>query len=275
MFVIIAHLRDFVKGKGKDMRLSQKIKEARLSKGWTQDDLAKFSGVSLGSIKRYETDNGNITYSNLEKITSALGIEASNFTPTKGQKSVSQSVSQYKEKMSPNSGNLSPNLSPSASNLKKSDKSYENEEENEIVAIPYFEDTYASAGDGVVDYDESPITLDFNEGFLRGFLGIKGDLGCTHIINARGDSMQPTIDNGELLFVSAINGGSGIISGYVYVVNYSGDIYVKRLERDPTTGAITLVSDNQNYRPIIIEGENLENCNIIGRVVAHIRKGTI
>lgn len=66
--------------------------------------------------------------------------------------------------------------------------------------------------------------------------------------------MQPTIDNGELLFVSAISDGNGIISGYVYVVNYSDGIYVKRLERDPTTGAITLVSDNQNYRPIIIEG---------------------
>ena len=274
MFVIIAHLRDFVKEKGKDMRLSQKIKEARLSKGWTQDDLAKFSGVSLGSIKRYETDNGNITYSNLEKITSALGIEASNFTPTKGQKSVSQSVSQYKKKMSPNSGNLSPNLSPSASNLKKSDKSYENEEENEIVAIPYFEDTYASAGDGVINYDEAPTTLDFNEIFLRGFLGIKGDLSCIHIINARGDSMQPTIDNGELLFVRAAD-GDGVTSGNVYVINYCGDVFVKRLEKNPITRAITLFSDNEKYEPIVIDGENLENCNIVGRVVAHIRKGSI
>ncbi|RAZ50523.1 helix-turn-helix domain-containing protein [Campylobacter hyointestinalis] len=35
------------------------MKEYQLEKGWTQYDLAKFSGVSLGSIKRYETDNGD------------------------------------------------------------------------------------------------------------------------------------------------------------------------------------------------------------------------
>ncbi|WP_298791353.1 LexA family transcriptional regulator [uncultured Campylobacter sp.] len=255
------------------MDLAQKIKLLRSEKGWTQEELAKKSGVSIQSIKRYETGIGeNITTSNLEKIAKVFDVKKSYFlNDDEGSLVVRKSNGNLVRK----SFVSHENLSPSASNLKKSDKSYENEEENEIIAIPYFEDTYASAGDGVIDYDESPITLDFNEGFLRGFLGIKGDLSCIHIINARGDSMQPTIDNGELLFVSAISGGNGIISGYVYVVNYSGDIYVKRLERDPTTGAITLVSDNQNYRPIIIEGENLENCNIIGRVVAHIRKGTI
>ena len=251
------------------MNLSERLKELRANKQWTQGDLAKYSGVSLDSIKGYESGKTkNITVENLQKIAIAFGLNVNNFY------SKHLSLSQN-SKMSPSQSDFVPKLSLSGNNLKESDKSRDNEEENEIISIPYFEDTYASAGDGVINYDEAPTTLDFNEIFLRGFLGIKGDLDCIHIINARGDSMQPTIDNGELLFVSAINGSSGIISGYVYVVNYSGDIYVKRLERDPTTGAITLVSDNQNYRPIIIEGENLENCNIIGRVVAHIRKGTI
>ena len=61
------------------MMLSQKIKEYRALKGWTQDDLAKFSGVSLPSIKRYEMGNDNITTTNLKKIASALDVNIINF----------------------------------------------------------------------------------------------------------------------------------------------------------------------------------------------------
>ena len=66
-----------------------------------------------------------------------------------------------------------------------------------------------------------------------------------------------------------------VTSGNVYVINYEGDVFVKRLEKNPTTRAITLFSHNEKYELIVIGGENLENCSIIGRVVAHIRKGVI
>lgn len=66
-----------------------------------------------------------------------------------------------------------------------------------------------------------------------------------------------------------------VTSGNVYVINYEGDVFVKRLEKNPTTRAIMLFSDNEKYKLIVIGGENLENCSIIGRVVAHIRKGVI
>ncbi|WP_122863673.1 S24 family peptidase [Campylobacter showae] len=72
--------------------------------------------------------------------------------------------------------------------------------------------------------------LDFNESFPRGFLRISGDLSKVYIINAKGDSMEPTIANGELLFISTANAG-GVISGNIYVINYGGDVFVKRLEK--------------------------------------------
>ena len=250
------------------MNLSERLKELRANKQWTQGDLAKYSGVSLDSIKGYESGKTkNITVENLQKIAIAFGLNVNNFY------SKHLSLSQN-PKMSPSQSDFVPKLSLSGNNLKESDKSNDNEEENEIISIPYFEDTYASAGDGVINYDEAPTTLDFNEIFLRGFLGIRGDLSRIHIINARGDSMQPTIDNGELLFVRAAD-RDGVTSGNVYVINYCGDVFVKRLEKNPITRAITLFSDNEKYEPIVIDGENLENCNIVGRVVAHIRKGSI
>ncbi|MGP1450102.1 MAG: helix-turn-helix domain-containing protein [Wolinella sp.] len=36
------------------MMLSQRLKELRVQKGWTQGDLAKFSSVSIDDIKGYE-----------------------------------------------------------------------------------------------------------------------------------------------------------------------------------------------------------------------------
>ena len=68
---------------------------------------------------------------------------------------------------------------------------------------------------------------------------------------------------------------SDVTSGNVHVINYGGDVFVKRLEKNPTTRAITLFLDNKKNEPIVINGKNLENCSIMGRVVAHIRKGVI
>lgn len=251
------------------MNLSERLKELRANKQWTQGDLAKYSGVSLDSIKGYESGKTkNITVENLQKIAIAFGLNVNNFYSE--QLSLSRGL-----KMSPSQSNIVPKLSPSDNNLKKFDKSNNSESENNTVSVPYFEDTYASAGYGANNYDEAPIVLEFTESFLRDFLGISGTLSSVHIINARGDSMEPTLTDGELLFVRTVNNESEVVSGYVYAIRYGEDTFVKRVERNPVTKAITLFSDNEKYEPIAIKGQNLKNCTVVGRVVAHIRKGTI
>ncbi|MBO7154856.1 MAG: helix-turn-helix domain-containing protein [Campylobacter sp.] len=246
------------------MRLSKKIKEYRLEKGWTQYDLAKFSGVSLGSIKRYETDNGNITYANLEKIANALQKDISNFQNNKMSLSMSPSqdtnLSPSQDKYVSKSQNLSPSNPLNTPNLKKP---------QDIINIPYFEDTYASAGSGIINYDETPIVMSFDINFLRVFLKITGSLNNLHIINAKGDSMEPTINGGELLYINPYENEQSVISGCIYVINYDGDIFVKRVDKNPVTKSLTLISDNPKYEPIKIEATDLKNCKIIGRVVAH------
>ena len=110
---------------------------------------------------------------------------------------------------------------------------------------------------------------------MRDFLGISGNLSGVHIINARGDSMEPTLTDGELLFVRTVKNESEVVSGYVYAIRYGEDTFVKRVERNPVTKTITLFSDNEKYEPIAIKGQNLKNCTIVGRVIAHIRRGLI
>lgn len=238
------------------MDLAQKIKLLRLENGWTQEDLANKSGVGKSTIQLYEgkTSNKNPTNENLKKLANAFRISVSELA---------------NENLSISNKNLvrkSENLSISPTNLKNSQKDIK------TISIPYFEDTYASAGGGMINYDEAPVIMDFDEDFLRMFLRISGSIKGIHIINARGDSMEPTITSGELLFINPMQNENGIISGCIYIINYDGDLYVKRIEKNPTTKAITLFSDNKKYEPIIIQKQDLGCCHIMGRVVSHMKK---
>ena len=250
------------------MDLAQKIKFLRLENGWTQEDLANKSGVGKSTIQLYEgkTSNKNPTNENLKKLANAFRISVSELANE--NLSISKSISEN-ENLSISNKNLvrkSENLSISPKNLKNSQKDIK------TISIPYFEDTYASAGGGIINYDEAPVIMDFDEDFLRMFLRISGSIKGIHIINARGDSMEPTITSGELLFINPMQNENGIISGCIYIINYDGDLYVKRIEKNPATKAITLFSDNKKYEPIIIQKQDLECCHIMGRVVSHMKK---
>ena len=60
------------------MDIGQKIREARLSKGLTQEELGKIVGLQKSAIAKYE--NGrvvNIKRSTLQKLANALGLRGS------------------------------------------------------------------------------------------------------------------------------------------------------------------------------------------------------
>ncbi|KAA3683922.1 helix-turn-helix domain-containing protein, partial [Campylobacter fetus] len=139
------------------MELSLRMKEYRDYYGWTQSDLSEKSGISISTIKKYEAGAvENFTYENLKKISSAFNVTPSDFLGEflsvnlsgKDNKNVRQSVRQ--------SPNLSSNKPLNTPNLKKS---------QDIINIPYFEDTYASAGSGIINYDETPIIMSFDINF--------------------------------------------------------------------------------------------------------------
>lgn len=57
--------------------LAKKLKELRASKGYTQEDLAYESGLSLSQIARIETSKINPTVSTIFKIARTLKIKPS------------------------------------------------------------------------------------------------------------------------------------------------------------------------------------------------------
>jgi len=53
-------------------RLTDRVRAARLRLGWKQSTLAERAGISLGTVKRYET-RGNTSVENLLRMAHALG----------------------------------------------------------------------------------------------------------------------------------------------------------------------------------------------------------
>ncbi|MDO4698277.1 MAG: S24 family peptidase [Pasteurellaceae bacterium] len=101
------------------------------------------------------------------------------------------------------------------------------------------------------------------EQFYTYFRGMNPD--NIRVINVRGDSMQPTFNAGDMIFVDISTcyfDGDG-----VYVFNYKGDLFVKRLQN--LGDRLLVLSDNSAYTNWDISEENYDQLYIQGKVKVH------
>jgi len=133
----------------------------------------------------------------------------------------------------------------------------------EQVSVPFHREVYASAGGGSDSHSlENTSPVSFSRHFLNTFLGIYNLKGLS-IINASGDSMDPTIKSGEMMFVSPME-NEDFKDGGVYV------LLVKRVTFNPLTKEYTLVSDNGRVDPVKLTIDEGSDCHFMGRVVGHL-----
>jgi phage repressor protein C with HTH and peptisase S24 domain len=102
----------------------------------------------------------------------------------------------------------------------------------------------------------------FRHDWVRAALGI--DPADLVLETAVGESMQPTINNGDLLLVDTTD--RDFNSFGVYVLEVGGERLVKRVQRK-LDGSLVLISDNETYQPDQVSGEMLKDVRVIGRVV--------
>lgn len=81
------------------------------------------------------------------------------------------------------------------------------------------------------------------------------------IVRAVGDSMQPTINDGDFVFVDTSS--QSMTSDGIYVISSAAGLAVKRLQNN-FTGEIIVRSDNKAYDPLTF---NLSDLHLLGRVV--------
>lgn len=85
-----------------------------------------------------------------------------------------------------------------------------------------------------------------------------------YVFPVSGDSMSPSIKDGDLLLVDSTENGKRLSDG-VFVFRYDGDIFVKRLQRVPGQG-LKARSDNDIYEVFTIN-PTVHDFTIFGKVV--------
>ena len=124
-------------------------------------------------------------------------------------------------------------------------------------------DVIAALGDGYIN-NETAEVVDFvhvDKAWAREKLG--GNLSRIQVITARGDSMQGTIEDGDVLFVdTSVRSfeGEGI-----YLLSFADGLKAKRLQAS-VSGGLLVISDNPLYRTETIENDKLEKLTICGKV---------
>jgi phage repressor protein C with HTH and peptisase S24 domain len=96
--------------------------------------------------------------------------------------------------------------------------------------------------------------------------------GKTFAVQVHGDSMYPTLTEGDYVVFQIYEGdGSDIPNGKIVVVrNHSGELLVKRLLK--MNGAVLLVGDNPKYPPIFPQQAEAEDLRIVGVAVKILKE---
>lgn len=110
----------------------------------------------------------------------------------------------------------------------------------------------ASAGDGAVVLAEEVADW-FRVG--RDWLERYVPRGArTGVIEARGDSMHPTIRDGDILLLNFDIDRQDVANGGVFVITIDGNLFVKRLQI-MLDGSIQIMSDNELYDTELVDRE--------------------
>lgn len=136
---------------------------------------------------------------------------------------------------------------------------------DDVVEMDYYTDIFASCGNGTILYSDEKIKLPISTILIGGFSKQKK----YSMINASGNSMAPTIDNGDKLIVEHWNGAQ-IQDNKIYVFCFNNEFFVKRLSKN--LDEIIIKSDNPEYRLRTINGEAVKDLLLVGKIVGVVKK---
>lgn len=219
---------------------AKRFKEAVAAAGVsdTQDALAKLLGVSTVTIWSYRNGEKLPRMSTATRISKALGINV-NWLLT-------------------GEGTMKTGLTRPSKVVELPTK------KTNVVHIPRL-DIMASMGLGVarIAHDEIVEEIAVSKEWLRRYVSATAP-GNLALLDARGDSMEGTFADGDLLLVD--RGISEVKVDAVYVLALDDELFIKRLQRRPD-GTMLMLSDNPKYPPYEIKNGDLSTFQVLGRVL--------
>lgn len=99
--------------------------------------------------------------------------------------------------------------------------------------------------------------------FRADWLRRKGQPERMVLMDVVGVSMEPEIRHGDMVLIDQSQ--ARIFAHAVYAFGVDDTVLVKRVEKRP--GMVVLLSDNRDYAPIELRGQEVDGLRVIGRVV--------
>ena len=136
------------------------------------------------------------------------------------------------------------------------------EETNKFFQVRYFADLRASAGGGADVFDENYEMITIDKKIVENMVGY----GSTKLeaIHVDGESMEPTLQDGSIVFVDREQ--TDINKDGVFVAATNAGLFIKRI-RQRADGMVELISDNKAYTPEVLTPDEVR---IVGKVVGNI-----
>jgi len=128
--------------------------------------------------------------------------------------------------------------------------------------VRYFSDIRASAGGGAEIFNENYEILSIDRTIMNNILPSKSKE--IEAINVDGDSMEPTLQDGSIVFID--RNQTNINKDGIYIASTTAGLFIKRI-RQRADGMIELISDNKAYSPETMLAEEIQ---IVGRVIGNI-----
>lgn len=207
---------------------SARLKKALDLRNLKQVDVVEKTGISKSLLSMYINGKAEPRQNNIHKLAKLLNV---NETWLMGYDVPMEKDSKI-------------NLTSNAVFLDKS----------QFIYVPVY--GKASAGNGYINME----TVLYDK-----LIHINGYSHDSFLIEVSGDSMEPTILDGEYVLVDPTY--VEICEGKIYVITYNGETFIKMIEKHEEDEIVLLKSINQKYRDKVIKKEEFESVKIEGRVV--------
>ncbi|RXK07763.1 S24 family peptidase [Halarcobacter bivalviorum] len=127
--------------------------------------------------------------------------------------------------------------------------------------IRYYPEVRVSAGGGAYENDDEYESLEVPPYFIN-MLGGQDNLKNVEAINVIGDSMEPTLNSDNIIFIDKSKKDVARDGIYAFTTNHG--LFVKRIQKR-VDGKLDVISDNRDYPIQVLENSEL---TIIGKVVS-------
>jgi phage repressor protein C with HTH and peptisase S24 domain len=149
-----------------------------------------------------------------------------------------------------------------ALNCSKGDILSDKEEKTSpYIEIPAYDVKFAAGHGSLVEEENIKHYASFRKEWIKQVTNAGKDKLC--IVYAEGDSMEPTLENGDAVLLDTTQ--TTLTKEGIYAIQFDGHGMIKRLQFNPVTKAIKIISDNPKYESFEAKGK--EPFKIIGRAI--------